>query len=153
MYYGLEIFLSCPIFCKFYILFCIVAGINELHAPSQKSRRIIFILSPSALNGSWDNSSIYRAIKFLDSLGPSLICIVLEKLPDMKHELKNSQGETLKSALNLVDVINWNSPPSDEFWLNLCLRMPAKRHFSIFEESSSRSKRTVSRQESLDNLV
>ncbi|XP_045471953.1 interleukin-1 receptor accessory protein-like 1 [Harmonia axyridis] len=127
--------------------------INELHASSQKSRRIIFILSPSALNGTWDNATIYKAIKLLDSLGPSLICIILERLPTMKHELKNSQGETLKSALNLVEVIDWINPPSDKFWMNLCLRMPAKRHLNVSEENSTRLKRSVSRQESLDNLV
>ncbi|XP_044751546.1 interleukin-1 receptor accessory protein-like 1 [Coccinella septempunctata] len=130
------------------------AWITELHASSKKSRRIIFILSPSALNGNWDTATIYKAIKVLDSLGPSLICLVLEKLPTMKHELKNSQGETLKSTLYSVDVIDWNNPPSEKCWKNLCLRMPARRHFGLSEQNAQRpNKRTVNRQESLDNLV
>lgn len=130
--------------------FCAISGMTELHASSQKSRRIIFILSPSTLNGNWDTATIYKAIKLLDSLGPSLICLVMEKLPAMKYELKNNRGETLKSVLNSITVIDWMNPPNDKCWMQLCLTMPAKRNFN---KSESNNKRTVSRQESLDNLV
>ncbi|KAL3283030.1 hypothetical protein HHI36_006189 [Cryptolaemus montrouzieri] len=127
--------------------------LTELHRPSERCRRIIIFLSPSALNGSWDTATVYKAIKILDSLGPSVICILLEKLPAMKNETKNSQGETLKSVLNLVNLIDWIDPPSDKWWQNLCLWMPPKRNFKNSEHNTLRLNRTMNRQESLDNLV
>ncbi|KAK9888777.1 hypothetical protein WA026_001002 [Henosepilachna vigintioctopunctata] len=122
----------------------------ELHKSSERSRRLLLILSPNTLHGSWDTTNVYKALKFLVSLGPPLICITKEKLPVAINEVKNSQGETLKSVLNMINLIDWIDPPSEKWWLNLCLELPAKRQIRVSEQRLSRS---INRQESLDNLV
>lgn len=127
--------------------------VPEVRRIADKSRRIIMVFSKSALNNSWDTQTAYNTIKHLLSLGPKIICIATEDLPKNSLETKNEQGETLKSVLSLVYVINWMRPLNDKWWLNLCLRMPPKRHTSNKQENNAIRLNSINRQESLDNLV
>lgn len=137
-----------------------VSGQQNLAEPARRSRTILAVLSPSCLNDRWETNIIYHCVKQLQQLGPKLSCIVLKQLPAHAGEVKNSQGETLASVLNSINVIHWGRLQDDTFWLALRLRLPPKRNKQSSVENMNMTQTEVApriltdnSQEILDNLV
>jgi interleukin 1 receptor accessory protein-like len=116
---------------------------GELQNEALRSRRIIALLSPAVLN-DWTTAGIYQAIKQLQALGPRLTCVTLKELPNCKNEVKNSQGETLNSVVQMISVVHWERSKDEKFWLALRLRLPPKRRNERLVESRNQIQGTNS---------
>ncbi|KAL1496967.1 hypothetical protein ABEB36_008009 [Hypothenemus hampei] len=123
------------------------------HLRNYSTRRIIVVLSPSALNNSWDSTNLYQTLKRLQTIEETkLLCITLQKLPSAKNEAKNASGETLHSVAKNMNILCWNRSNSEAFWLRLCKELPAKRCRGIGGGPPSRP-RLNSELISLDSLM
>lgn len=107
----------------------------EMAEAARKTRRLLAVLSPDALNDNWEANTLYQALKQLLALCPAhshpITCITLKSLPTTIPQIKNAQGETLISILraDMVHVISWRRADK-KFWLAIRLGLPPKRYQS-----------------------
>lgn len=112
-----------------------LTGHVEMADAARKSRRLLSVLSPDALNANWEANTIYQALKQLLALSPAhsypITCIVLKSLPTTVSQIKNAQGETLSSVLRagMVHVLPWNRA-DEKFWLAVRLGLPSNKYQS-----------------------
>ncbi|CAG9833842.1 unnamed protein product [Diabrotica balteata] len=96
----------------------------------EKYRRVIVVISPAMLEGSWDPSRLLLALKQLKGFGPNVIFISLKELPKTEPEIKNAEGETLSAVIRSLGVIVWDRRDEEKVWYLLRLKLPPKRTVS-----------------------
>lgn len=104
-----------------------------------KYRRIVALMSPALLKGSWETSTVVEALKELRKIGPNMLCISLKEFPKNEMEVKDSNGETLRAVIRSLNVILWERKEDDKLWNSLRLRLPPKR--TVPEERKTTDRR------------
>lgn len=136
--------------------FNVTTWFTDLAEPAVRTRRLLAVMSPAALNDCWDAPRLCQAVKQLNLLGPRLMCIMLKEAPVTGSQIKDAQGQSLNTVLRQNYVLNWDRTNSERFWLSVRLWLPSKRCSSVADNqlaNSSRLTTNTDSQESLDILV
>ncbi|KAH1024103.1 hypothetical protein HUJ05_003654 [Dendroctonus ponderosae] len=100
----------------------------EISQYAESSRRIIVILSPAALNDIWTSAQLYQVLKHFQTINTcKIVYVTVRSFPVSGAEVKNNSGESLRSLMSKINIIQWNVSKDANFWFRLCRELPPKR--------------------------